>query len=114
MRIIFVGIYNKPNTKPLCKSTKTGKLLNRITEQIKCDTILKTNLYNVEYCPKEWREKQSLAIDWHKRVEPQSDDIIILLGAETHKWFLNTGFTIIKLAHPASKYSHESINNPLK
>ncbi len=33
-RIIFVGLHNKPHRTPLCASTKTGKLIQKIIWQI--------------------------------------------------------------------------------
>jgi len=104
MKIIFVGMHNKPGLKPLCSSTKTGKIINRIIKELPNIEVLKTNLYNVEYLPYDWREKQDLSVDWHQRIDAYADDIIILLGAEVQEWFISSGFrNIIKLAHPAYK-----------
>ena len=112
MRIIIVGMHNKPSLMPLCSSTKTGKLIDRIINKLPPCRTMKTNLYDVEYCPKEWQEKQSLAIDWHHRIDSAESDLIILLGAEVHKNFLNTGLKVLKLTHPGARKlrSHESMN----
>lgn len=99
-------MHNKPGTMPLCGSTKTGKLLKRIIDKFPELEFQKTNLYDVEYYPRDREDKQDLAIDWHKRIEPGNNDLIVLLGAEVHKWWYNTGLNVIKLAHPASKRSH--------
>ena len=111
MRIIFVGMYNKPGKMPLCGSTKTGKLLKRITDKLPWDVgIMKTNLYDVEYYPSSSGEKRAFALEWHERINPLKNDIIILLGAEVHRNFVNRENIIIKLAHPSSMWSYEDMN----
>lgn len=111
MEIIFVGMHNKPNRMPLCASTKSGKLINRICKGLPEDIkVLKTNLYDVDYFP--LKEKYELALDWHERINLDYDDIIILLGAEVHQNFNNIyNNIIIKLAHPSSMWSHKNMNN---
>lgn len=108
MRIIFVGMHNKPDKIALCSSTKSGKLVDRIAEGF---THKKTNLYNVEYYPKSEQEKYELAIDWVNRVDPAESDVIVLLGAEVHRNFIHKSDKIIKIAHPASQWSHEAMND---
>jgi len=104
-RVVFVGMHNKSDLVPLCSSTKSGKLINRVTDELNCDTI-KTNLYDVDYFPSP-QEKYKLALDWHERIRPESDDIIVLLGAEVHKNFDNRyGYEVLKYPHPSSKRSH--------
>ena len=103
-------MHNKPNMMPLCSSTKTGKLVNRIIKQLPNIEVLKTNLYDVEYYPKDTDMKSHLAIEWHSHNDAYAEDIIVLLGAEVHKWFLDFGFNVIKLAHPASKRSHVAMD----
>ena len=112
MRIIFVGMHNKQNLMPLCASTKSGKLIKRICNELPRNVeILKTNLYNIDYYPLQL-EKYNLALDWHFRIDQKHDDIIVLLGAEVHKNFNNVNsLNVIKLAHPSSMWSHEDMNN---
>ena len=110
MRIILVGMHNKPGKMPLCSSTKTGKLLNRILLNFRDMEIVKSNLYNIDFYPFH-ADKKELALDWHSRINPTVKDIIILLGAEVHKNFIEyLHLNTIKLAHPASKRSHESMD----
>lgn len=105
-RIIFVGLHSKPHKTPLCGSTKTGKLINRIINVLNTDIkILKTNLFEVEYMPHR-REYSQLRHEWYDTHLPTNDDIIVLLGALTHKEFNYDFGRIIKIAHPASKRSH--------
>lgn len=111
-RVIFVGLHNKPGMKPLDSRTKSGKLIDRIIDQIRHNgmVVLKTNLYDVDYLP-EGKEKGELAFGWIERVELFKDDVIVLLGAMVHYDFPNlTLNNIIKVAHPASKRSHEKMN----
>lgn len=107
MRVIFVGMHNKPHKSPLCSSTKSGKLVDRIADGI---THIKSNLYDVDFYPKSEQQKRELAIDWIIRVDPAEKDIIVLLGAEVHKNFVHESKRIIKIAHPASQFSHEQMN----
>ena len=115
MKIILVGMYNKPHKTPLCGSTKTGKLLNRVQRQVNNMIpnipFLRTNLYNTEHFPPSYEEKQTLAWEWYSRIQPDYDDIIILLGHEVHKNFITTGLTTSNHPHPASQRSHEQMNN---
>lgn len=109
-RIIFVGVHNKPNLKPLCGSTKTGKLINRVIKELPEDVeILKTNLFNVDYFPL-GEDLIALADEWYWTNMPTSKDIIVLLGQFTHKHFRFEMDNVIKVAHPASKRSHEAMN----
>jgi hypothetical protein len=45
MRVIFVGMHNKPGMEPLDSRTKSGKLIDRIINELPIDCI-KTNLYD--------------------------------------------------------------------
>lgn len=108
-RVIFVGLHNKPNMKPLDSKTKSGKLIDRIVEKCRHHgmNVLKTNLYDVDYLP-EVKDLPILSFDWVERVELFKGDIIVLLGAMTHRYFppLPMDYTPIEIAHPASKRSH--------
>jgi len=112
MKVIFVGMHNKDGRKPLCSYTKSGKLIDRIIEKISCKW-LKTNLYDVDYWPQASNEKWSLAREWHERIDVYMDDLIILLGEEVHKNFIDRYIDdnrILKFAHPASKRSHVAMD----
>lgn len=110
MRIIFVGVHNKPDLQPLCPSTKTGKLVNRIINELpKGFEIEKTNLFNTDYFP-EYEEMIDLGNEWYWTNLPTDEDIIVLLGAITHKQFRHNVNNLIKIAHPASKYSHKDMD----
>ena len=114
MRIIFIGIHNKPHLVPLCSSTKSGKLINRVISKLP-DNIKyeKSNLYDVDYYPVNG-EAESLAFEWRDHFDPTNDDIIVLLGARVHSEFFFNYDNIIKLAHPSSMWSHKDMNGYVK
>ena len=106
MRVIFVGVHNKPNKKPLDSSTKTGKLIDRIINKLECK-VIKTNLFDVDYLPKSC-DKHYHALNWYKNKDANIDDVFVLLGAEVQKnFYCVSGFQkIVRVHHPASKRSH--------
>lgn len=112
-RVIFVGLHNKPGMKPLDSRTKSGKLIDRIIEQLrhKGMNILRTNLFDVDEVPAV-SEMDKLAFDWIERVELYKEDIIVLLGQMVHDNFPKIPLIkVIKVAHPASKRSHVDMND---
>jgi hypothetical protein len=106
MRIIFVGLHNKPGKIPLCGSTKSGKLINRIISEGHFKNAIKTNLYDVEYWPMQTDERVELEMNFLDRVQPTKTDLLIFLGAATHDRIPPHSSLEIKIAHPASKRSH--------
>jgi hypothetical protein len=106
MTVIFVGIHNKPDLMPLCNSTRSGKLIQRIINRIPEFEVQKTNLFDTDYFPA-FEDMEALAKDWYYRVEYDlNKDIVILLGATVHERFVDIGFDkILKYAHPSSKRS---------
>lgn len=111
MKIIFVGLHNKPDKIPLCSSTKSGKLIDRIIKEGYFTNVQKTNLFDVDYYPTKPEEQRTLSEDWIERIDPAESDIIVLLGASVHRSFIQcVGMKTIKVAHPASKRSHKEMN----
>jgi hypothetical protein len=110
MKVIFVGMHNKPDLVPLSPLTKTGKIINKIIAKLPGVEFLKTNLYDIDHYPM-GDDKSILATDWHYRIAPDHDDIIVLLGREVHINFKNniSELTTIKIAHPSSKFSRDEI-----
>ena len=111
MRVIFIGINNKPGLPPLCGSTKTGKIVNKIIALRPKDTeVLKTNLFNTTEFPQEYDTRREFAMDWLVRANPQKDDIIILLGRTVQENFIKTECSnLINTVHPSSLYGNENI-----
>jgi hypothetical protein len=115
MKIIFVGVHNKVGKLPLCSSTKSGKLIDQIIDKhlindVRIALCLKTNLYNLEYLPPQDIKEQE-AVLFYYRVQPNEQDVFVLLGAEVAKNFFNKGaHNVVEIHHPASKRSHEDMN----
>lgn len=108
-RLIFVGMHNKPGKMPLCSSTFSGKLIDRIIKG-SIEKAEKTNLYDVEYFPLDQQEKQTLAYNWIERVNPSPTDIVVLCGAEVHSNFPDVQCVKVKIPHPASNYGLDKMN----
>lgn len=100
MKVIFVGMHNKPNKQPLDSSTMTGKVIDRIIEKIPA-TCIKTNLCDIDYFPKDWLVINDEYGKWIEKHKPQSNDVIILLGRWVQDNFFYKETNIIKLTHPA-------------
>lgn len=110
MKVIFVGIHNKPGLTPLSSASKSGKLIDRVIVGIEmnCDW-LKTNLYDVGHLPINQSEKHRLAQGWYDRINHDVGDIVVLLGAGVQNNFIETSrWTTLKFAHPASIWSRKS------
>jgi len=101
-RIIFVGMHNKPGKQPLDSSTMTGKVIDRIIEQLKPYECIKSNLFDKEYFPNSEVEIWNSHIRWYNKFKPIDKDLIILLGKWTQDNFLPAPGIVIKLDHPAS------------
>ena len=111
MRVIFVGLHNKPDKLPLCHSTKSGKLITRIINRLPKEVEkLRTNLYDINCFP-DIDDIYSLQDQWYWTHLPVDDDVIVLLGAHNHNYFKFNDLNIIKIAHPASRKSHEAMND---
>lgn len=108
-RVIFVGMHNKPHKTPLCSSTKSGKLIDRIAKNF---THIKTNLYDVDYYPKGIEEKYQLSCDWLYRINPGENEVVVLLGREVHDNCVYEPLfkNVIKIPHPSSQRSHEQMD----
>jgi hypothetical protein len=99
MRIIIVGIHNKEGLKPLDSSSQTGQLIDRIAEQLPLP-IEKTNLFNIDYMPKDKAKKQELVNEWFWSNLPTDDDLIVQLGGDVEKEFKHEIKKVIKITHP--------------
>ena len=113
-RIIFVGIHNKPGKLPLDNSTKTGKIIDIFEKKLGVK-VERTNLFNVDYSPKETNEIINLRNEWFYTNLPCFDDIVVLLGNDVQKYFPFVNSIIIKVKHPAMRRSKDNqldyINN---
>ena len=105
MKVIFVGMHNKPGMKPLDSKTVSGEMIDSIINQLSVFCI-KTNLCEVDYLPKDKREIWAGNLMWSEKYQPTIDSIIVLLGGWVHKHFLLTNAKIIKLPHPAYQFGN--------
>lgn len=108
MRIIIVGVHNKEGLKPLDNSTKSGKLIDRIENELPVN-VEKTNLFNLNRLPTK-EEKAELHEEWFLTHLPCPDDVVVLLGGIVHKEFKHDIKNLIKIKHPASQWSHKSMD----
>lgn len=108
MRIIIVGVHNKVGLKPLDSSTKSGKLIDRIENELPVN-VERTNLFDTTYLPTKG-EKNKFAEAWFWTHLPCPDDVVILLGGIVHKEFKYDIKNLIKIKHPASQWSHKSMD----
>lgn len=114
-RIIFVGMHNKGHLSPLCSSTKSGKMINRIVEALRFhgieDGVLRTNLFDLpDFDSVREADPYQNGMDYIVRHEVLGDDICVLLGSFVHKNFPTKWVSadVIKVAHPSSPWSHKA------
>ena len=94
---------------PLCSTTKSGKLIQRIIKEGGFTNVLKTNLYDVDYLPND-DERFMLGLDWVDRINPNEDDVLVLLGRFVQDHFPPHSSIELRIAHPASKRSHTEMD----
>ncbi len=111
MKYYFVGMHNKPNTKPLCSSTKTGKIIDIIASKLLFKSI-KTNFCDTDYLPTDLLDILYERRMWYHRNKPGKNDVIILLGKWVDENFLKEygihKCNVVSIRHPASIYKNKS------
>jgi hypothetical protein len=110
MKIFFVGLHNKPEKTPLDSSTISGQRIDRIIKELhflKLECV-KTNLFNSYLLP-ETIARLPLAATWQPRVGACGGDIVVLLGGIVHDCFIQQGFNVVKIDHPAKVMSNENV-----
>lgn len=75
MKIVFVGLHNKPGFPPLCSTTKTGQVVDLIIGHFNNVEFEKKNIFPVEYLPHS--EEREQLID---KFEVEDDAYYIALG----------------------------------
>ncbi len=113
MKIIFVGLHNKPNKTPLDSSTRSGKLIDRIINEGGFDAG-KTNLFDVDAMPIIDNDKARLLKIFQHRNRLNKSKLFILLGNDVNKYFPQHFFRFISIYHPASRRSHQQMNDYVK
>lgn len=110
-RIIFVGIHNKPGLPPLCSSTKTGKIIDRIIAGLTHRNVLKSNLYNFDAFPETPLSPQLSSLAWAKRINYNEDnDIVICLGQFVRNVFTKANIPHYGVGHPSGIWSNDARN----
>lgn len=107
MKIVFVGIHNKPGFNPLDSKTKTGKIIDSSIALINYP-VEKLNLFPVDYLPTEKTEINRMIIDFKKQVNV--DNIYVLLGKKVQKYLDGISPNLIFINHP-SWYIRNGIDN---
>ena len=97
-RVIFVGMHNKPGKAPLDSTTKSGKLIDRVIEQLPGLTCVKSNLWDLDYFP----SKEGFNYKWASRVEYDSDDVVVCLGQCVIDAFRRGPIPFIHVGHPSA------------
>lgn len=103
MRILFVGMHNKPGKQALDSSTMTGKVIDQIISQFPGHESLKVNLCETEYQPPEWM-MDAFVTRWKQKYNPSIDDVVVLLGKWVQKHLKISGTHIVLLPHPAGVF----------
>jgi hypothetical protein len=105
MKVIFVGVHNKPHLKPLDSSTRSGKTIDGIIEQLPGMKCIKTNLFDVDYMPSV-DEAQKLLYDFFNRIEIEKNDVVVLLGGIVQNYLSQyLGGKVIRAAHPSLQFA---------
>lgn len=110
MKIIFIGIHNKPNLQPLDSSTISGKRIDEVigllmqSGRLSPKSVIKTNLYNTDKFPSA-DDIDFYTVDFFKRIKVKKDDIAVFLGQ--HVYLTLNGILSckkIRAAHPSLQW----------
>lgn len=96
-RVIFVGIHNKPGLPPLCSTTRTGKVIDRVISKLIVKNCERKNIFPVEYMP-----KRQEAIELTRQFEIDPDALYVGLGKVVcnQLWLLNIK-NLVPVHHPS-------------
>lgn len=101
-RVVFVGLHNKPNKTALCSSTRSGKTIDRIIEDLGEYECIKTNLYDVGWLP-DGVNRFAYREAWRVNNGITDSDIIVGLGSKVKEGLEATSFDFIHVYHPAAR-----------
>jgi len=98
MKIIFVGIHDKEGLPPLCSTTKSGQIIDKIIERLPtdCTKFEKKNLFPVEYLPYDIQERERM-IDVF---EIEEEAYYITLGKVVSEAFAGLNVHFFPVHHP--------------
>jgi hypothetical protein len=106
VRIIFVGVHNKPFKKPLDSRTSSGKRIDKIISHLPNLECEKMNLFNLPYLPK-GGERLAQIDKFFQRAELDPTDILVTLGYEVHRALLDdprVPCKTLSVLHPSLQY----------
>lgn len=108
MRVIFVGVHNKPGMYPLDSRTMTGRVIDRIIKELPDGYhCIKSNVFNIDYWPQNQTDElnRQWVENWKERMDYKPTDIVVTLGHCVNGIFRKTKTPSIKVWHPASVWS---------
>lgn len=109
MKVIFVGIHNKPGMSPLDSRTKSGILIDRCIRALRPIECVKTNLFDIDYLPVS-SNRNIHVFYWLSHINPKAEDVVVLLGNVVHRAYQDSIYikrNIIMVKHPSSIWSRE-------
>jgi hypothetical protein len=110
MKVYFIGICNKPGMKPLDSRTQSGIKIDEIIKQLLCECI-KTNLCDTDYIVTDPAELFKEGKEWYNRFEPETGDVIVLLGQFVKDNFLKRGYLkYVQIGHPSPLANRKGID----
>ena len=116
MKVVFVGMHFKPDCEALDSKTVSGKMIDKIIEQVQsgCNydenypMCIKTNMCQTEKLPIFISDINVEAKSWHRLNYLSTGDVVVLLGKWVQKHFLkNRRLRYVEINHPASVYKKE-------
>lgn len=107
MKVVFIGVHNKPRKPPLCSTTLSGSTIDAVIAQLNAECV-KVNLYSTEYIPK-GSEQIMLIIEFLRTAPIEKEDIAVLLGYIVQYTLApRLQCKLIRAAHPSLQYSKVS------
>lgn len=112
-RIIFVGIHNKPNMKPLDSRTRTGKMIDKICLLLNkkgfMNNVVRSNLFPLDQFPQGRKRETDIqwVNNWSERIGVKESDTVVTLGQTVNDIFRWAKFKSIKVGHPSGVWSNE-------
>lgn len=112
MKVIFVGIHNKPGMTPLDSQTRSGKVIDRVIAQLPGVECLKSNFIDLDHYPDDAHDVVKYFLQWEKRVDYKKEDLVVALGDKVQDFFRQVEVVHMATRHP-SRMSHEHIHNAI-
>lgn len=106
MRVIFVGVHNKPGFEPLDPRSKTGKLVDLCCDGIPSPVeIIKTNCFPGHEIPIKYDRAEILEAWRQRSTYDQLTDVVICLGRNVQQVFGESAIEFVPVVHPGRIFS---------